>query len=81
MQRQRQGQRINDTSPCKGQGHDYQMVTMPFHKRAQATSISTIDSTTDSSIAYATLYCKRCGETLEIIAADYRYKKEESKVA
>ena len=47
--------------------HAWRQTSMPpYHKKAY-------DGTYNQDVSYGTLFCKKCGGSLEIVVADHRY--------
>jgi len=60
---------------CYETNHDYRPTSAPYFKRDGKTTAINIPSY-DQSIEFQMLYCTKCGDTKEIIAADHRQKSE-----
>ena len=56
---------------CKTDGHDYRPACQPYFKQSGRITGLNLPAH-DQSVSYIMLYCTRCGDTLEIVAADHR---------
>lgn len=67
---------MSKPSPCAN-GHNYFPLKVGYHKLKPGREVESLDSTIDSlidgydnQVSYSMLCCRRCGATMEVVAAD-----------
>jgi hypothetical protein len=60
---------------CEKEGHIFEIAKRGYYKRDGSTT-ELGQKSTDQSIEYTMLFCRRCGVTKEIISADHRKKED-----
>ena len=60
------------TPDCCKDGHDFQVAKANYYKLDSGTGNGFFGNIYNQSVVYSTLYCKKCGETKEVISADHR---------
>ena len=61
---------------CYDTNHDYRPATEVQYFKLDGETNDYGSLSRDESVAFRILYCAKCGDTKEIIAADYRQKSE-----
>lgn len=60
---------------CKNNEHNYSILREGFSKRRKLEDNIGISNSFDQLIAYSTLFCVKCGNTIEVISADFNPKE------